>query len=383
VTQAALFGGGAESFREEVCRFLCDALAPARIVGHEDPLDRTGLDPTFERALQREAGRRGYLGISVGAAHGGGGKPAEYAAAFQYEAAYHHAPLIDTAVVLGGGPLIAFGTERQRDELLPPMLAGEIEMCIAYTEPGAGNDLSLVATTATRDGDAYVLGGAKTLITGADKADWCLTVAVTDGEAELRRRLSMFVVDMRAPGVSVVARPTMARYALWDVVFDGVPAGLLGQEGEGWRQLAAAVEGERNAMFGLGWCQRLFDELVMFSEPAGLLADPWAADSIGALWTDLQAGRRMALAALAGEGRRGRVASSVAKVFLTELAQRMAATATALAGPAGGIEGSFFSTARPERFAYESLFRVDGPISVGANELHRDGIAQLGLGLPR
>jgi alkylation response protein AidB-like acyl-CoA dehydrogenase len=383
VTPAALFAGDAESFRAEVCGFLSDALAPHRTAAHEDPLDRTGLDQAFEHALQREAGRRGYLGISVGADHGGGGKPAEYAAAFQYEAAYHHAPLIDTAIVLGGGPVIAFGTARQRDELLPLMLAGEIEMCIAYTEPGAGNDLSLVATTATRDGDAYAVRGVKTLITGADKADWCLTVAVTDAEAELRRRLSMFVVDMRAPGVSVVARPTMAQYALWDVVFDGAPAALLGQEGEGWRQLAAAVEGERNAIFGLGWCQRLFDELVMFCRPAGLLADPWAADAIGGLWADLQAGRRMALAALAGEGRRGRVAGSLAKVFLTEFAQRLAATATALAGPAGGIEGSFFSTVGPERFRYESLFRVDGPISVGANELHRDGIAQLGLGLPR
>jgi alkylation response protein AidB-like acyl-CoA dehydrogenase len=380
---AALFTGGAEAFRLEVCRFLSEEMAPARTAGHADPLDRTGLDQSFERALQREAGRRGYLGISVDASDGGGGMPPEYAAAFQYEAAYHDAPLVDTAVVLGSGPLIAFGSPQQQARLLPPMLAGEVEMCIAYTEPGAGNDLSGISTTATRDRDAFALWGVKTLITGADKADHCLTIAVTSPGAVLRGRLTMFVVDMRAPGVSVVARPTMARYALWDVVFDGAPAEVLGREGEGWRQLAAAIEGERSAVFGLGWCQRLFDELVAFAGPARLLDDPWAADAVAALWADLQAARRMALGALSAEGRRRRVTGSVAKVFLTELAQRMATVATALAGPAGAIERPLFGAGPGERFCFEYLFRVDGPISVGANELHRDGIAQLGLGLPR
>jgi len=380
---AALFTGGAEAFRLEVCRFLTDELAPERVAGHTDARDRTGLAPAFERALQREAGRRGYLGISVDTVHGGGGRPPEYAAAFQYEAAYHDAPLIDTALVLAGAPVIAFGTGAQRAELVPRMLAGDLEMCIAYTEPGAGNDLSGVATTATAADGAFALHGTKTLITGADKADRCLTIAVTDAGADVRHRFSMFLVDMRAPGVAVVERPTMARYALWDVVFDGAPGELLGAEGEGWRQLAAAVEDERNAMFGLGWCQRLYDELVRFSIAKGLLDDAWGADAVGGLWADLQAGRRLALAALASSGRPRRVLASAAKVFLTELAQRLAATGAALSGPAGGIEGSRFGAGGPERFCYEALFRVDGPISVGANELHRDAIAQLGLGAPR
>jgi alkylation response protein AidB-like acyl-CoA dehydrogenase len=384
VAEAALFTGGAEAFRLEVCRFLSAEMAPARTAGHADPSDRTGLDQAFERALQREAGRRGYLGISVDAALGGGGKPPEYAAALQYEAAYHDAPLVDTALVLAGGPIIAFGSRSQRAGLLPRMLAGEVGMCIAYSEEGAGNDLSGVSTSATREGDGFVLHGVKTLITGADKADGCLTIAVTDRTAGTRQRFTMFLVDMHTAGVSVVPRPTMARYALWDVVFDGARADVVGREGEGWRQLAAAIEDERTAVFGLGWCQRLFDELVMFATAGGVLGDAWAADAVASLWADLQAGRRMALAGLRAEGRRRRVEGSVAKVFLTELAQRIAATATALAGPAGTIEGSLFGDGGPGgRFCFEYLFRVDGPVSVGANELHRDGIAQLGLGLPR
>ena len=388
-----LFDAGAEQFRLEVCAFLTAEMAPERTAGHADPTDRTGLDHEFERALQRAAGRRGYLGISVDEAHGGGGRPRSYAAAFQYEAAYHDAPLVDTAVVLAGSPVMRLGTAEQRARLVPPMLAGELAMCIAYTEPDAGNDLSRLSATAETIAAGFVLDGVKTLVTGADKADYCLTVAVTEPAAGLRERLSMFVVDMRSPGVTVVGRPTMSRYSLWDVRFDRVPLGtdaLLGRQGAGWHQLARAVEEERNGMFILGWCQRLLDELVAYCDGEELLDDPSIADTVAGLWIDLQAGRRFALRLVEEEeqGAPTRTAGSLAKVHLTELAQRIAAAGTELAGPAGAIEGSLFGPAVPYagaggRFCFEYLFRVDGPISVGANELHRSGIAQLGLGLPR
>jgi len=143
-------------------------------------------------------------------------------------------------------------------------------------------------------------------------------------------------------------------------------------------------------MFSLGWCQRMFDDLVTFATTRGLLDDPLAADAIAGLWVDLQAGRRLALR-LVDEDERGvrsRTAGSLAKVQLTELAQRLASTATELAGPAGALEGTRFGSAAvyaaaAGRFCHEFLFRVDGPLSVGANELHRDGIAGRGLGLPR
>jgi alkylation response protein AidB-like acyl-CoA dehydrogenase len=390
---APLFDAGAEQFRHEVCAFLTTEMAPERTAGHADPSDRTGLDHEFERALQRAAGRRGYLGISVEEVHGGGGRPRSYAAAFQYEAAYHDAPLVDTALVLAGSPIMTFGSAAQLARLVPPMLTGELSMCIAYTEPEAGNDLAGLAATAEATADGFVLDGVKTLITGADKADHCLTVAVTDPAAGLRERLSMLVVDMRSPGVTVVARPTMSRYSLWDVRFDQVALGtdaLLGQPGAGWHQLARAVEEERNGMFILGWCQRLFDELVAYCTGEGLLDDPGVVDAVAGLWLDLQVGRRFALRLVDEEerGTRTRTAGSLAKVHLTELAQRIAAVGTELAGASGALEGSLFGETVPYaaaggRFCFEYLFRVDGPISVGANELHRAAIAQLGLGLPR
>jgi alkylation response protein AidB-like acyl-CoA dehydrogenase len=362
-----------------------------------DPADRTGLSLTFEKRLQAEAGRRGWLGISLPTDIGGGGRPASYAAALAFEAAYHDAPLVDTALVLAGAPLIAFGSPEQREKWLPSMLAGEVEMCIAYTEPDAGNDLgSMTATALPGPAGGFLLNGVKTLITGAGKSDACLTVARTDLESSVRRGISMFLLELDRPGISVVPRRTMADYDLWDVVFSdaALPAdALLGELNAGWRQLAYSVEQERTGMYSLGWCQRLFDELrahCVTPGPAGApIDDPRISDRLADLWVALQDGRRAAIRLTREEvrGERSSASASAAKVLLTEYAPKLAQAATEIAGPAGSIAGSLFGGAQEGapargRFAYEYLFRFDGPISVGANEIHRGGIAAA-LGLSR
>ncbi len=391
--------GDAELFRSEVCEWLTAELAPGVADAHARASDRTGLNETFERRLQREAGRRGWLGVSLPAELGGGGRDASFAAVFGFEAAYHDAPLIDTAVVLAGAPIVAFGSARQHELLLRPMLRGEIEMCIAYTEPDAGNDLGALTSTATPLPDGgFLLSGRKTLITGADKADMCLTIARCEPQVSARRGASMLLVEMDLPGVTVVAQRMMAGYDLWEVVFDEVrlgPGALLGEPGGGWRQLAYAVEQERTGMFTLGWCQRLFDEIrgFMRSSAGGVrpIDDPVLADRLAQLWIELQVGRRSALALVEEEscGTRSGATASAAKIVLTELGQRLAQFGTEVAGPEGALAGPLFGTPPLEapaggRFGYEYLFRFEGPVSVGANELHRTGIAAgLGVHAPR
>lgn len=375
---------------------MTQQLAPDKAGTQSRPSDRTGLAEPFERALQHEAGSRGWLGISLPADVGGGGRPASFAAVFGFEAAYHDAPLIDTAIVLAGAPIVAFGSAEQHASLLPPMLAGDLEMCIAYTEPQAGNDLAALSSVATPLPDGgFLLTGRKSLITGADKADVCLTIARTNPDVPARKGSSMLLVDMRLPGVSVVPQRTMAGYDLWEVVFDEVrlPAdALLGDLDNGWRQLAFAVEQERTGMFTLGWSQRLFDEILAFTRTdicgARPIDDPIVADGLAELWVELQVGRRCALALVAEEnaGVRSSASASAAKVVLTELGQRLAQFATEVGGPAATITGTLFGPPVPGaagsgRFSYEYLFRFDGSVGVGANELHRIGIAAAALGV--
>src|SRR6202035_952941 len=113
-----------------------------------DPTDLTGLDESFERQHHRRAGAAGFLGISSPPDLGGGGPPPSWRAIYMFEAAYHDAPSIDTAIMLCGPPVLAFGSPSQQARWLPPMIRGELTGCIAYTEPDAGSDLAAIVSTA-------------------------------------------------------------------------------------------------------------------------------------------------------------------------------------------------------------------------------------------
>ncbi|WP_436777406.1 acyl-CoA dehydrogenase family protein [Yinghuangia sp. YIM S09857] len=366
----------AEGYRAEVCAWLTAAMpgAPA------DPRDRTGFAEEFERALLADAGRRGLLRPDIAP---------ECAAVFAYEVAYHDAPLVDTGVVLAAAPLRQFGSADRQAELLPGMTEGTDTWCIAYTEADAGNDLmARITTSAVPDGEGWRLDGAKCLVTGGAKADRCLTIARTGVDACGRAELTMFTLPMDTRGVRVRRRPTIAGYTLDEIHFEDVrlgPEAVVGTVGQGRRQLAAAVQAEHGALFHAGWVDRMLHEFAAWCRDAGAGVGALAADTLGALWARGAAAREVALRPVREPA--APMAPAMAKVMLTELLQEIAHRVTELAGPAGARLGSVAGPAIAGapwggRFAYECLFRVDGPVSVGANELHRDGVARWALADP-
>ncbi len=198
------FDADVEAFRYEVRAYLADAMRADAVADHADARDLTGLDESFERALHADAGARGYLALTLPVEWGGGGRSPAYRAAFGLEAAAHDAPIIDTALTLGGAPILAHGSPEQRRTLLPAMARGEILLCIAYTEPGAGSDLAAVSTTAHRADPAdpesdWILSGTKHLVTGAHKSDWCIVIARTDPDPAVPARQRDEHVRLRPP----------------------------------------------------------------------------------------------------------------------------------------------------------------------------------------
>ena len=162
-----------------------------------------------------------------------------FQAAFNLEVAAHDAPLIDTAVTLAAQPLLAWGSPEQQAFFLPRIIAGELIVCIAYTEPDAGSDLGNLSMVAEPDGDGFVLTGVKSLVTAAHKADWCLTIARTRPGVPPREGLTMFLLDMKAEGLNVRRRATMNRWTLGEIACDGVRVGSRRRAGRGERGLAA------------------------------------------------------------------------------------------------------------------------------------------------
>lgn len=386
-----LFGPEHAEFREQVRAFLRAELAPARTAGHRDPRDLTGLDEALERAILRRAGEAGFLGISLPEELGGGGRPPSWDAVVSYESAYHDGPLIDTAAHFLGPTLVTFGTPDQLDRVMRPAIAGTVTACIAYTEAGAGSDLTNVATTAAPEVEGgFVLDGRKVLVTGAHKADWCCTVARTDAASTGRKGLSMFVFPMTIPGVTTERVRTANSWDLGTVHFDRVrvgPDALLGERDQGWRTLTGALIGERSGVAWLGWATRNVDALLdacagthdrlVRDELAGVVAELFTAKCVAA---------RVLVAQDAGlapfaEG-------SMSKVKATELLQRVARLGARVLGPEVLTAPGWFGRAIAddgtlgEWFAYETVERLHPTLSVGANEIQRTTIGQVGLGLP-
>ncbi len=378
-----------ESFREEVRAFFREEMAPERTREHADPLDLTGYDEGFERALLLRAGARGFLGVTLPLEYGGGDRPLAYKAIFDFEAAFASAPAIDTPVTLIAPPLLAFGTEQQKQHYLPRIARGEALACIAYSEPDAGSDLSRIATVAREDGDGFVLDGHKCLVTAAHKADWCCLVARSDADAPARRAMSMFLVEMSAPGIRVSRRATANGWTLGEIHFESarVPLGsLLGKRGRGFAQMAAALQAERSGMFYLGWATRSFEALVdACRDGDSALPRDLLRSRLAQLRCELEVAERFAKRVVWRQAR-GELPvheAAMAKLYATELLQRLAQARLEMLGSGASRSAGFAPAAFAERFAYELLERVHATIGAGTSEIQRNAIAQSGLGLPR
>ena len=174
---------------------------------------------------------------------------------------------------IGLPPVLHHGAEALQQKVIPPVLRGEKIAALAITEPGGGSDVASLRTTARRDGDGWLIDGAKMFITSGMRADW-ITVAVRTGEAGSKGSggVSMIVVPGDAPGLS---RTELKKMGWWcsdtaQLHFDGVrvPAGnLLGEEGGGFKIIMTNFNGERLAMsaMALGFAQACFDEALAWT----------------------------------------------------------------------------------------------------------------------
>lgn len=256
-----------EQFREEVKAFLADH-APAR-PPHIQARSWAGFDADFSRAL----GSRGWLGLTLPTRYGGGGKGPFARFVLVEELLAIGAPV--AAHWIGdrqSAPLLLhYGTEEQRNDILPRICAGELFFCIGMSEPNSGSDLASVRTRARRDGDEWVLNGSKIWTTYAHKAHYMIALVRTSGGPEDRQKgLSQFLIDLHAPGVTTKPIVDLCGDAHFsEVFFEDVrlPANaLVGAEGDGWKQVNAELAFERSGP------ERIYSSIVLLDLWAQYLA---------------------------------------------------------------------------------------------------------------
>jgi acyl-CoA dehydrogenase len=309
------------------------------------------------RALVEALGAAGLLGLSVVAPHGGRTARLDVRAlCLARELLAYHDGLADFAFAmqgLGSGPISLFGNDEQKARFLPRVAAGHAICGFALTEPGAGSDAGRIATTARRNGDAFVLDGVKTWISNGGIADLYVVFART-GEAPGAKGLSALVVEAATPGLTVAERlEAMAPHPLATLRFEGVRvpvANLLGGGGDGFRIAMATLDVFRPTVgaAALGFARRALDEALDHAERREIMGQPLAElqmteARLAAMATSIDAAAllvyRAAWAKDQGAPRITREAA-MAKLFATEEAQRVIDGAVQLHGAEGVRRGS-------------------------------------------
>ena len=312
---------------------------------------------TFPRDALREMGKLGFLGMTVPAEWGGAGTDyVSYALAMEEIAAGDAA----TACVMSGhnsvgcGPLVAFGTDEQKQRFLRPMARGEMLSAFALTEPSGGSDAAALRTRATRNGDSYVLNGTKQYITTGKNADVCLVFASTD-PTKGKRGITAFIVETKSPGYRVGrVEKKMGQNAsdTCEIHFDDVvvPAtNRLGAEGQGYRIALSNLEGGRIgiAAQAIGIARAAYELALEFAQQRksfGKVIYEYQAVShrIADMATQLLAARLLVLhaAELRSHGLPCLKEASMAKLIASDTAERICSDAIQTFGGAGYIQDS-------------------------------------------
>ena len=385
-----------ENFRREIRDFLQETLPE-----DWDPLGQTGQSPEERQAFTRQMTQiladKGWLTLAWPEEYGGQARSIMEQVIYNEEMSYKNVPgtELGTGAISWVGPVLMIaGTDEQKREHLPPIARGERLWCTLYSEPGSGSDLASLQTSAVRDGDDYVINGQKIWTSSAHIADWGWLAARTNPDAPKHRGISIFMLDMKSPGVSVRPIENMAGGRDFnEVYFDDVrvPSGnLVGQEDRGWYTLAVALDFERSGVGYSAGARRTLEALVKYARQSERNGKPLSSNSsvrrkLAQRFTETEISRWLSykVAWMQSQGMVPNAEASMSKMYGTELTQRVARTGMEILGMAGQVsQGSKWA---PLEGHIQQLYlsSVSSTIAAGTSEIQRNIIAQRGLGLSR
>lgn len=349
------------------------------------------------RAWEDNLCRSGLSGLGWPGALGGHALPLARQAIFHEECARAGAPLPVNMIGhdIVAPTLIAHGTERQKARFLPAILDNSEIWCQGYSEPGAGSDLAAISTRAERRGNFFVVSGQKIWTSFAHIADRCLLLVRTAGGPP-RAGISVLLADMRHPGVTVrPIRQITGEADYNEVFFDEVEVPddcLLGEENGGWRIAMDAANYERGTYFvpRIVRMSSELEQLVLLASRTTrgrrrIIDEPATRAAIAELYVDLHALRMHAdrLLRAAERGVPSGVDGSSLKLLWSESHQRLFDVAMDILGPGAAFGPGEKAAPGEGRWNRDYLWTRAETILAGTSEIHRNIIAERGLGLPR
>ena len=378
-----------EAYRQRFRRWLAENLAPdwggPRFTGPADDDANCRLQTAWERKLYAA----GYQGIHWPREYGGQGLSLVEHLIISEELGRVSAPegINTIAKELVGPIILAIGSEAQKRHYIPRILTLDDIWCQGFSEPDAGSDLAGLRTRAARDGDHWLLNGQKVWTSYARHADKCILLARTDPDAPKHKGLTLFLVDVKSPGVTV--RPIQqitGRTEFNEVFFDNVRVpgdSFVGEVNGGWNAAVGVLGFERatarlyrQARF-LAEFRQLLRSLAARPEQA---ANAWLRQRVGQLFAELQMLRLLNLKTVSRvvNGKGIGSEASMIKLFWSELHQRIAEFSSQVFA-----EGFVLGEAEAERFRFLYLHSRAETILAGTSEIQRNIIAERMLQLGR
>ena len=367
-----------QAFQREVRGYFEKLLADG-VTGYKEQIRRMGED--------------GWLGIGWPTEYGGQGRPLDEQLIFVEESHWAGVPLPLLTLNSVAPTIMSLGTDEQKRRFLPGILRGDIHFAIGYTEPTAGTDLASLRTKAVRDGDEYVVDGQKVFTSAIQHADHVWLAVRTNPDAPKHKGLSVLIVPTDTPGFSWTPIHTVGGEPTSATFYEGVRVpvtNLVGEENQGWRLITNQLNHERLAITPASALLRLLDDVRAWAATTPLrdgrtvIEQEWVQVHLARVAAKAEVLRllnwRVATAVGVGVGPAD---ASATKVYGTELYIEAYRVLHEVLGAVGylqdGSPGAVLG-ARLER-AYRStiIFTFGG----GANEVQRDIIATVGLGMPR
>ena len=377
-----------DALRQELREYFATLMTPEVRAGLNSGGDY-GDGETYKQVV-RQMGTDGWLTLGWPVEYGGKGGSALEQLIFTDEAAIAGAPVPFLTINTVGPTIMRYGTEEQKAFFLPKIAAGELHFAIGYSEPGAGTDLASLRTRAVRDGDHYVINGQKMWTSLIQHADYVWLACRTDPEANRHKGLSVIIVPTSAPGFSWTPVQTMSGPTTSATYYEVVRvpvSSVVGEENKGWALITNQLNHERVALTSAAPVLTALREVREWAQNTKLadgrrvIDQEWVQVHLARVHARVQFLRLMNWRIASG-GALGPADASATKVFGTEFATEAYRLLTEVLGANGTVRMNSPAAllhGRVERMSRASLILTFGG---GTNEVQRDIIAMVGLGLP-
>ncbi|MBV6416410.1 MAG: Acyl-CoA dehydrogenase FadE26 [Steroidobacteraceae bacterium] len=387
------FSGDEQRFLDEVGEFLKANHDPRVMDPSRENLAQL-VDTPERRAFMRKLAERGWLGITWPKEHGGQGGRGFYEYLLNEKLSSVGAPQLGKGTGVVGKTLIKVASAKLKQEFLPKILKAEIEFAIGYSEPTAGSDAAAMRLKAERRGEGWVLNGQKVFTTSAHFADWYWVGARTDPDAPKHHGITLFVLPMDAPGLTIHPMHTIGGERTNAVFFDDVFVHddyRIGELNKGFQYIAEALDLERFGMFTFSPVRGRVELLCDYVKGATrdgkpLKDDPVVRARIAQLATECEVARLLGVRfvdAALDATRTPTVPASEYKLYATEFSRRLADATMDIVGAGSqllaGAEDAPLEGRAPGSYTLTVLETIGG----GTSEVQKNIIATRKLQLPK